>query len=198
MNKPLFLFVGRSASGKTTIANILEEKYGYKQVSSYTTRPPRYEGEVGHIFLTEEEFNNLDGIVSYTFYNGYQYGTTAKLLDECSIFVVDVPGVELLLEKYETDRPICIIYFNANVYSRINRMLDRGDSDMMIISRLLTDEKEDWWDKLDFLTWHYKNIVKKNVVAYSIKANDDIQNVFERVFYYIEENMEEEDNGSSN
>ena len=46
MNNPLFLFVGRSASGKTTIANILEEKYGHKQVQSYCTRPPRYEGGV--------------------------------------------------------------------------------------------------------------------------------------------------------
>ena len=56
MRKPLFLFVGRSSSGKTTIANILEERYGYKQVQSYTTRPPRYEGEVGHIFVNENEF----------------------------------------------------------------------------------------------------------------------------------------------
>jgi guanylate kinase len=59
MRKPLFLLVGRSASGKSTVANMLEEQHGYKQVSSYTTRPPRYEGEVGHIFVNENEFKNL-------------------------------------------------------------------------------------------------------------------------------------------
>ena len=32
MNNPLYLFVGESASGKTTIADILEQKYGHKQV----------------------------------------------------------------------------------------------------------------------------------------------------------------------
>ena len=74
MNKPLFLFVGKSASGKTTIANLLEEKYLFNQVQSYTTRKPRYEGETGHIFVTEDEFNALEDIVSYTFYNGNQYG----------------------------------------------------------------------------------------------------------------------------
>ena len=54
MSEPLFLFVGKSASGKTTVANMLEEKHGHVQVQSYTTRPPRYEGEVGHIFVNDK------------------------------------------------------------------------------------------------------------------------------------------------
>lgn len=195
MSNPLFLFVGRSASGKTTIADLLEKNHGHKQVFSYTTRPPRYEGEVGHIFVSKEEFKKLQGMVSYTFYNGNEYGATSALLDSCSIFVVDVPGVESLLEKYETDRPICIIYFNANVYSRINRMLDRGDCDTHIVSRLLTDEKEDWWDKLDGVVWYNKYILHKDVKAYSVNANGDIQEVLQRVLYYI---TEESSNDSSN
>ena len=46
-NNCLFLIVGASGSGKTTIANTLEERYGYKQIQSYTTRPKRYETECG-------------------------------------------------------------------------------------------------------------------------------------------------------
>ena len=34
-NMPLYLFVAKSASGKTTIANILEEKHGYKDEQTY-------------------------------------------------------------------------------------------------------------------------------------------------------------------
>ena len=187
MNKPLFLFVGRSASGKTTIANILEQKHGCKQVSSYTTRPPRYDGEIGHVFLTEEEFNNieLENLVAYTEYNGYRYGTTAQQLDKCSIYVVDVPGVETLLQNYKTNRQICVIYFDTTVYTRIIRMLDRHDSDKGIIDRLLQDEKDDWHKQLDSTIWHYNNILGKHVELYSINANGNISDVLELVLYYM-------------
>jgi guanylate kinase len=191
MNNPLFLFVGRSASGKTTIADILEEKYGYTQVRSYTTRPPRYDDEIGHIFITKEEFKELEDIVSYTLYHENEYGTTAKLLDENSIFVVDVPGVESLLEKYKSDRPICIIYFDASVYNRINRMLDRGNCDTFIISRLLQDEKDDWYKQLDSLVWKYANIIGKDVQLYSVNANNNLKQVLELVLYYMKRYTED-------
>lgn len=186
MNEPLFLFVGRSASGKTTIADILSQKYGHKQVYSYTTRKPRCDGEIGHVFVNEEEFNNLGELVAYTEYNGYRYGTTSDQLDECTIYVVDVPGVETLLQRYKTNRPIIIIYFNTTVYNRINRMIDRGDSDMAIISRLLQDEKDDWLKQLDHLVWHYSHIIKRNVDLYSVNANGSQDAVLEMVKYYME------------
>jgi thymidylate kinase len=112
-------------------------------------------------------------------------------LDENSIFVVDVPGVESLLEKYKSDRPICIIYFDASVYNRINRMLDRGNCDTFIISRLLQDEKEDWYKQLDSLVWKYVNILGKNVQMYSINANNNLEEVMELVLYYMKRHMED-------
>ena len=81
MDKPLFLFVGKSASGKTTIANMLSNKYGYVQVESYCTRQPRFDGERGHVFVTEEEFNNLVELAAYTFYNGNHYTHNAAPLE---------------------------------------------------------------------------------------------------------------------
>jgi guanylate kinase len=192
VNKPLFLFVGRSASGKTTIANMLAEKYGYKQVESYTTRPPRYDGETGHIFVSEEEFKNLGELAAYTYYNNNHYGTTLEQLNECDIYVVDIPGVETLLQKLKDDsRPICILYFDASVYNRILRMLDRHDSDMMIIARLLEDEKFDWLHKINSLTWHYSNIIGKDVELYSINANGATSNVLSLVMYYMKRHMGE-------
>ena len=186
MNKPLFLFVGRSASGKTTVANMLSEKCGYKQVESYTTRKPRFDGENGHIFVSEEEFNNLGELAAYTYYNGNHYGTTFEQLNECDIYVIDIPGVESLLQKLKNDkRPICIFYFNASVYNRIIRMIDRGDGDMMIVSRLLEDEKFDWFNKLDSLSWNYSNIIGKHVELYTINANNETENVIDLVLYYM-------------
>lgn len=189
MNRPLFLFVGKSASGKTTIANELEDKYGYSQVQSYTTRLPRYGMETGHIFLTEDEFNDLKDIVSYTLYNDNQYGVTADLLNENDIFVVDIPGVESLLQKYESNRPICIIYFDTTVSTRIRRMIDRNDSDMIIISRLLCDEENDWFKQLDKIVWQHRRIMNRNIDLYCVNANESQSDVLDLVLYYMNKSM---------
>lgn len=187
MDKPLYLFVGKSASGKTTIADMLEERCGMKQVYSYTTRPPRYEGEIGHIFVSEDEFNYLGKLAAYTLYNGFRYGTTFKQLEECAVYVIDVPGIKTMLERWQdNDRPICIIYFDAAVSIRIDRMVDRGSSDMEIIKRLHNDDTtEDWYNQLDKLVWHYKNNEHMNVQLHKINANENIENVLEQVLYYI-------------
>lgn len=192
MNKPLYLFVGKSSSGKTTVANRLEETYGYKQISSYTTRPPRYDGEIGHVFVNDEEFDNLGELAAYTLYNGYRYGTTFEQLNEADIYVVDIPGVETLLDKLKEDnRPITIFYFDASAYHRILRMIDRGDSDTMIISRLLQDEKDDWLKQLNVLVFHYNRIVGKNIDLYTINANENLSAVLELILYYINKYKEE-------
>lgn len=181
MNKPLYLFVGKSASGKTTIANLLE-KEGCKQVQSYTTRPPRYEGETGHVFITEEEFDGLGELAAYTFYNGHKYGTTIQQVDECNIYVIDIPGVETLLKNYATDRTIYIIYFDAGVHTRISRMLERGDHDNAIISRLLEDEKTNWIEQLRKIAANYR---KQNLWVYPVNAELEPAKVIQEMFWLI-------------
>ena len=186
MTKPLFLFCGRSASGKTTVANMLTEQYGYSQVESYTTRQPRFNGESGHIFVNKDEFDSLGELAAYTNYNGNDYGTTFEQLKASDIYVVDVPGIESLLENLkDSDRPICILYFKTSAYNRIQRMINRGDSDTMIISRLLQDEKDDWLKQLDSLAWKYENIFGKDVQLYNINANGNLRQVMEIVLYYM-------------
>ena len=180
MTKPLYLLIGRSASGKTTIANMLTEKYGYKSVSSYTTRPPRYDGEVGHIFIDDGTFDQLGELAGFVEYNGYRYGTTMQQVDEADIYVIDPIGSEYLLDKY-TDRPICIIYFDASICTRIDRMRNRHTSDSEIVSRLYTDESYSWRDKIHKTIWHYKNNENRDVEMIIIDANKDIDQVVKRI-----------------
>lgn len=194
MSNVLYLFVGKSASGKSTIANILEAQYSHKQVWSYTTRPKRCDDEKYHVFVGDEEFDQLGELAAYTEYNGFRYGTTWEQLERCTIYVIDPIGIEELLKNMgERNRPICIIYFDAAVSTRIMRMIGRDASDHEVISRLLVDDTtEDWYRKLDKLEWHYKNIEHKEIQLHRINANEDIENVLEQVLYYINENNEVE------
>lgn len=190
MTKPLFLFVGKSASGKTTIADMLENQYGLVQTRSYTTRPPRYEDEIAHTFITDEEFDQLEDIVAYTEYNGFRYCATSEQIDNVSIYVVDVPGVTTLLDKYKTERPVVIFYFDTSVCTRIDRMMERNDSDMSIVSRLYTDEKFDWENELNKLVWHHKNNLSRNITMYTINANEEVKYVLGKISNFISEEME--------
>lgn len=182
MNKPLFLFVGKSASGKTSVANMLESD-GYTQVSSYTTRLPRYEGEVGHTFITEEEYNRLENIVASTLYNGYHYCTTLEQIQDADIYVIDVPGVKTLLANYDKlNRYIYVLYFDANICNRIRRMLKRHDSDTQIVGRLLQDEENDWLK--DLLNIEFNN--RDKMVIYNVDANQNLEYAYTSVKEFIE------------
>ena len=184
MNKPLHLFVGPSASGKTSVANALD-KYGYKQVYSYCTRKPRYEGEPGHVFITKEEFDKLENVIAYTEYDNTFYCSTAAQLDESDIYVVDIPGVKTLIENYNTEREICIWYFGVDVWSRVKRMRDRGDSDTAIVDRILTDEEYDWYDALitlrDYATFFTNKTIKLTYIDVDVNLNDLIFEMRDRL-----------------
>ena len=182
MNNPLLLFVGQSGSGKTTIADYLSFTKDYKQVYSYTTRPPRQEGEIGHVFVNEEEFDSLGKMVAYTEYNGYRYGVTAPIVDAAKIYVVDIPGVQTLLKNYQTNRQIIIFYFRSTVATRIDRMLDRGDCDSAIITRLHTDEQYDWFEKLKDVI----NSDSRHIALYTIDANQSQKDVADQVIWHLE------------
>ena len=181
MNKPLLLFVGPSGSGKTFIASMFEERLGFKQLESYTTRAKRHEDEIGHIFVTNEEFSQLENIVAYTEYNGNHYCATESQVEAVDIYVVDVVGVRTLLAKYSNkERPIIIIYFNADVMTRIRRMVDRGDADSAIISRVLHDDNSDK-EVLHMIVYNESNCSDRSCKLYNVDANNDAEDVFKQV-----------------
>ena len=191
-SNPLYLLVGKSASGKTTIATFLEKMYGHKSVASYTTRKPRYHDEAGHIFITEEEFDNLGELAAFTEYNKHRYGVTYEQIDQCSVYVVDIPGVESLLENLNGSRPIRVIYFDAAVSTRIDRMIERGASDMEIVSRLHNDDTTyDWYGDLDRIICIYRHVKQQDVKLYMVNANENINGVLNQTLSYINESVME-------
>lgn len=190
MTKPLFLFVGKSASGKTTVAELLESRRNLKTLQSYTTRQKRFELETGHTFITDEEFDNLKEIIAYTEYNNHRYCATKAQIDEADIYVIDVAGVEVLLEKYQDSRPIVVIYFDTSIRTRIDRMINRNDPDTAIISRIYNDEEFEWERELSKLVWNAKNNENKNVEIHVVDANRDLDNVLLQTWTFMNSYLE--------
>ena len=63
------LIVGRTASGKDTLREALERKYGWKFVKSYTTRKKRFEAEDTHVVVSQKHADNVRNKVAVTFVN---------------------------------------------------------------------------------------------------------------------------------
>ena len=177
MANPLILLVGQSASGKTSVAEVLESKYKLKSLRSYTTRKPRYDGEDGHVFISNEDFDKLEDIIAYTEYNNNRYCATKEQLDASDIYVVDPHGVETLLNGYPTNRHIYIFYLNTNIRNRIDRMYKRGSSDTEIVNRLYVDEEYNWFDRLKIIVWRSF----RKVYLYDIDADKPIEDVVKQI-----------------
>lgn len=140
LNKPLkFLFIGRTASGKSSIAKAVCENMGLTQVVSYTTRPMRKSEKNGsdHIFITDEDVSQYeDDIAAYTEINGYKYFTTYDVIDKSDIYVIDPIGVDNLKIKCGDRYDFVEIYIRTPQKIAEQRAKKRGDK--------LKDFKQRW------------------------------------------------------
>ena len=133
-HKPLILLVGKSGSGKTTIAEYLEKHYGMKMLESYTTREPRYEGEKGHTFITYNEYLQLQNKVGVTYFDGKYYCCTQEQCDNSDVYVIDPDGIAVFRRNYKGNRNHIIIYLKVNPFVRLFRMVLSASSSRLKIT----------------------------------------------------------------
>lgn len=194
MNKPLFCILGASASGKSTLVQKLEIELNMKQIASYTTRPPRYDGEAGHTFVTEEEFQNLNDIVAYNYYLNNHYGVTSQQIDDEAhdLYVVDQTGLNELKEKYKGDRKIYSVYIDCLPINRYDRLFDRYfkmyQNSLVATNRAMERIKQ---DEIEFENCNL-------VVDYVITNNDNIETAYDKLKNYIQAITKRQDNGNEN
>lgn len=136
----IYLIYGRSGVGKSSVADLLCERYGYTQVSSYTDRKPRFAGERNHVFLSTDEFNTIrPDMVAYTMFDGHQYGVTAEAINHNDIYVIDKAGIENLRKNYHGPKGLVVIRLVASTGECERRMAARGDSSSAIRQRMAFD-----------------------------------------------------------
>lgn len=194
MSKPLFCILGASASSKSTLVQKLEIELNMKQIASYTTRPPRYEGEAGHTFVTEEEFQSLSDIVAYNYYLDNHYGVTSQQIDDEAhdLYVVDQTGLNELKEKYKGDRKIYSVYIDCLPLNRYDRLFDRYfkmyQNSLVATNRAMERIKQ---DEIEFENCNL-------VVDYVIANNDNIETAYEELKNYIQAINKRQDNKNEN
>lgn len=134
--------MGPSGSGKTSVVDYLCKTYGYIPVISYTTREPRYKGELGHYFVTSEQFKGLGKLCAYTMFDGNEYGVTEDIIDKSDLYIIDPRGVEYLRNTYRGSKSIVVIGLSTDEQECKRRMLNRHDSLDSINRRIEHDKKE--------------------------------------------------------
>lgn len=162
LSKPVkFLFIGRTASGKSSIAKAVCEKTGLKQVVSYTTRPMRKSEKNGsdHIFITDDEVVQYENnIAVYTEINGYKYFTTYDVIDKSDIYVIDPIGVNNLKIKCGDRYDFVEIYIRTPQALSEKRARLRGDKLKDFKQRWISENKQftDYENRHTF-SWHLRN-----------------------------------------
>lgn len=127
----LLCVMGRSASGKDTLVQKLCERTGLKQIISYTTRERRNnEGET-HIFISDEEYQELESsgqIAAFTQIGQHKYCCTINQLYNNDIYVIDPVGVQHLRELNLPNLRLVTVFVNVPDDVREERALNkRGD-----------------------------------------------------------------------
>ena len=184
MGNCIFLIVGCSGSGKTTITEQLEQKYGLKSIQSYTTRPKRYKDESGHTFVSDEEFDELTDMVAYTEFAGNRYCATVEQVENNDLYIIDPKGVDFFMKAYKGSKTPKIIFISSNLTTRYERMVGRaetkGKSHQEAIESSLTrivNDAEEFYDYIQGQAW-IDYVCKNN-------SNDKLEDIVDKIFDYI-------------
>lgn len=180
MTKPMIILVGPSAVGKTTVANLLVEKYPerFAFVRSVTTRPERFPGDTEYIYVTNEEYNALvenDGLLEYATYAEYSYGTPRSEIvrieaeGKTPLLVLNIEGVRSLRKK--DDIKVYAIYFYEDLNLLETRLYERGLATNPSVENLLTFVKRKTQNIEDYL--HIEEVAHLFDLFYENKSLDD-------------------------
>lgn len=182
--KKVIALIGKSASGKDTIAQeLLRRVPNSSPIVSYTTRPRR-ENEIDgyhYHFITNDELQDkiaAGEMYEVSWFNGWGYGTAADSYKDntINIGVFNIDGAYDLYCADDID--VKIYYINVSDKQRLLRQLQRESSPDIheIIRRFGTDED-------DFQDYNMQDF------PYIELHNEDADDFENAIQYIIEDNL---------
>lgn len=182
--KKLYCIMGRTCSGKTTLAKAVAEAFNMKIVRSYTTRPIRKdenEHTSDHIFISDEDVKLFKSkMVTYTEINGYKYFVTKDIIMNSDLYVIDPDGYHMLAEYVKRKNlkiELVPIYIEIDIADQERRYIARGNTRKEFWDRYISETEQ--FDKFEEGIYEY---YRKCTYVYRIKNVD---------FHYSVEQMKE-------
>ena len=167
----LLCLMGKTASGKDTLARMLCERVGLKQIISYTTRPRRTNEGDTHIFISNEEYDKLEQsgqIAAFTQIGEYRYCCTVSQLYENDIYVIDPAGMQNLRELNLPNLRFVTIYVNVPDDIRRERALKNRGDDRLVLMRRENAERNQFREMLRNADFDYAISNMDASKAYSV------------------------------
>ena len=178
----MICILGKTASGKNTVANELENKYGFKRIVTYTTRPARW-GEVDGVdyhFISRDEFlgkvkrNEFAEWKTYNTVEGeWLYGTAIDDIEgnDKSILIITPDGYRDIIARLGY-KPRSI-YLYANNETILKRLQNRGDNREEAMRRVEHDNRD------------FKDVtLLADKIVYN-NAHDKLDDVVNKIIEYI-------------
>lgn len=143
-NRPLYLIIGESGSGKDTIVDRVCEMMRVNKVRSHTTRPQRPgEPDTAHCFFGPYDFTvrrDLGQFAAVTTFDGYLYGATWHDVETGDLYIIDPEGAASL-DRERLGRPVYEVFVDALPDFRRIRMLKRGQTPEEVTRRMEHDRE---------------------------------------------------------
>ncbi len=168
---------GRGGSGKSTLLNALNLRLGLEKTSNYTTRQPRYLGEQGYHFVTEEAFQEKfkhNEIIECYFRksNSSFYGIPAPT--ETGIIQSEVMGLVALRKWcFQNNVPFLSIYLEVDTDTLLVRLKKRSDANEIAGERLKEDEYYELFKEWSDIIYDYNEITVEEAVESVIEMMRD-------------------------
>jgi guanylate kinase len=160
----LLIVMGRSGAGKDSLVDKVCEKANLKKLISYTTRPQRDDEGDTHIFVSEEDYEQMlaDGqVAAYTEINGNKYWSTINQMLEADVYICDYTGLKILRELKIPGLRLVIVYIKADAKTREYRAINlRKDNTITFRQRCLSENNQ------------FRELVKNEDFDYAITNNN--------------------------